>query len=204
MILVKNKWFPFGNYKAINICGIVFYKGDNLSDKTINHEKIHTKQMIELLFIFFYLWYGIEYLIIRLFHKKQNDVYHDVSFEEEAHNNDDNLNYIDTRKHYAWFKYIKIKSNNNNAISNIDAGNSNLNEEEMEELVKTLSVLNKGVKRISKAYACEHILHCSPATFDNYVRAGIIPKGKKEIGFNELSWSLKDFNGVKLQRIHKK
>mgnify|MGYP003176803810 CR=1 FL=1 len=39
MILVKNKWFPFGNYKAINICGIVFYKGDNLSDKTINHEK---------------------------------------------------------------------------------------------------------------------------------------------------------------------
>lgn len=39
---------------------------------------------------------------------------------------------------------------------------------------------------------------------DNYVRAGIIPKGKKEIGFNELSWSLKDFDGVKLQRIHKK
>lgn len=117
MILVKNKWFPFGNYKAINICGIVFYKGDNLSDKTINHEKIHTKQMIELLFIFFYLWYGIEYLIIRLFHKKQNDVYHDVSFEEEAHNNDDNLNYIDTRKHYAWFKYIKIKSNNNKIIA---------------------------------------------------------------------------------------
>lgn len=61
----------------------------------------------------------------------------------------------------------------------------------MEELVKTLSVLNKGVKRISKAYACEHILHCSPATFDNYVRAGIIPKGKKEIGFNELSGVLK-------------
>lgn len=40
--------------------------------------------------------------------------------------------------------------------------------------------------------------------FDNYVRAGIIPKGKKEVGFNELSWSLKDFDGVKLQRIHKK
>lgn len=44
MILVKNKWFPFGNYKAINICGIVFYKDDNLSDKTINHEKIHNAQ----------------------------------------------------------------------------------------------------------------------------------------------------------------
>lgn len=65
-----------------------------------------------------------------------------------------------------------VKNQLQNAISNIDAGNSNLNEEEMEELVKTLSVLNKGVKRISKAYACEHILHCSPATFNNYVRGG--------------------------------
>lgn len=46
-----------------------------------------------------------------------------------------------------------VKNQLQNAISNIDAGNSNLNEEEMEELVKTLSVLNKGVKRISKAYA---------------------------------------------------
>lgn len=75
-----------------------------------------------------------------------------------------------------------VRNQLQNAISNIDAGNSNLNEEQMEELIKTLSTLNKGVKRISKAYACEHILHCSPATFDNYVRAGIIPKGKKEVG----------------------
>lgn len=61
-----------------------------------------------------------------------------------------------------------VKNQLQNAISNIDAGNSNLNEEEMEELVKTLSVLNKGVKRISKAYACEHILHCSPALNAQY------------------------------------
>lgn len=60
-----------------------------------------------------------------------------------------------------------VRNQLQNAISNIDAGNSNLNEEQMEELIKTLSTLNKGVKRISKAYACEHILHCSPATFDN-------------------------------------
>ena len=39
----------------------------------------------------------------------------------------------------------------------------------------------KPLKGISKAYACEHILHCSPATFDNYVRAGIIPKERKKL-----------------------
>lgn len=113
MILIKNKWFPFGDYKCINICGIVFYKGSDLTDKTINHEKIHSKQMLELLYIGFYLWYGIEYLIVRLFNKIQNNAYHDVSFEEEAHNNDDNLNYLKTRKLYAWFKYIGINSYNN-------------------------------------------------------------------------------------------
>lgn len=40
-----------------------------------------------------------------------SDQYHDISFEEEAHNNDTNLNYCNERKHYAWFKYLKIKSN---------------------------------------------------------------------------------------------
>lgn len=97
-----------------------------------------------------------------------------------------------------------LKQELQNAINNIDSGNTNLSEEQMEELIKTISNINNGIKRISKAYACEHILHCSPATFDNYVRLGIIPKGKKELGFNELSWSMKDFEGVKLQRVHKK
>ena len=36
-----------------------------------------------------------------------------------------------------------VRNQLQNAISNIDAGNSNLNEEQMEELIKTLSTLNK-------------------------------------------------------------
>ena len=48
--------------------------------------------------------------IIRLFHIKQHDAYKDVSFEEEAHINDDNLNYISKRKHYTWTKYLGINS----------------------------------------------------------------------------------------------
>lgn len=111
MLIIKNSWFPFGRYSTINICGILFTKSDSLSEKTINHENIHTHQMIEMLFIFFYLWYGIEYLIIRLFHKTQNCSYHDVSFEEEAYEHQYDFTYLKNRKHYAWFKYIKLKSN---------------------------------------------------------------------------------------------
>lgn len=116
MKVIVNNIFPFGKYETINIFGLLFTKSkEPLSDKTINHESIHTAQMKEMLFIFFYLWYGIEYILIRLFHKKQNTAYHDISFEEEAYNNDKNLNYLNERKPYAWFKYIKIKSYGSNS-----------------------------------------------------------------------------------------
>lgn len=114
MKIIHNNIIPFGKYKAINLFGVLFTKNKTVSGKTINHELIHTKQMKEMGYIFFYLWYGIEYILIRLFHRKQGDAYHDVSFEEEAHNNDENFNYLNERKRYAWIKYIKVKSYGNN------------------------------------------------------------------------------------------
>ena len=133
------KTFLFPSYKAITLLYNSFfkYRRNECYPEDINHECIHQIQQIEcsiiglilgiilwlsfdislwwvlaLTFGFFYLWYGIEYLIILCFAKwdKQNERYHDVSFEEEAHNNDTNLDYISTRKHYAWFKYIKLRS----------------------------------------------------------------------------------------------
>lgn len=111
MIVWHNSWFPFGRYRTLNFFGILCTKNDYLTEKTINHEMIHTKQMIETLFIGFYLWYGIEYLIIRFWHKKQNCSYHDICFEEEAYEHDDDLSYLSKRKHYEWTKFVKIRSN---------------------------------------------------------------------------------------------
>ena len=89
------------------------------------------------------------------------------------------------------------------AINNIDAGNSNLTEDEMEAIIKDLTKLNRGIKRISKREACEKILHCSPSTFDNYIKLGLIPPGHKEVGFKELSWSEKDFDDAVMYHIKK-
>ena len=111
MKIVYNKFFPFGGYSTFNFFGILFTKKKELDNVSINHERIHTRQMQEMLYIFFYLWYGIEYLIIRFKHKSQGDAYDDVSFEEEAYANEENLTYLDIRKPYAWFKYIKANSN---------------------------------------------------------------------------------------------
>ena len=89
------------------------------------------------------------------------------------------------------------------AINNIDAGNSNHSDDELDDIISSLTKLNRGIKRISKREACERILHCSPSTFDNYIKLGLIPRGHKEYGFKELNWSEKDFDKDTLARIKK-
>lgn len=77
-------------------------------------------------------------------------------------------------------------------IDDLDAGNTNINEEEAIEVAKVISELRKD-NGISKYAACEY-LNISRATFDNYIREGKIPKGKHEIGFKELRWYKKDLD----------
>lgn len=114
MKIIQNKLIPFKGYKYINLFGLLFTRDKSkITDIEYNHEKIHLKQMQEMLWLPFYIQYGVEYLVIivaRLF-DKQGDRYHDISFEEEAYNNETNLNYCSDRKHFAWLKYIGIKSN---------------------------------------------------------------------------------------------
>ena len=110
MKIIKTSWFPFGGYSTINIFGVLFTKRDYLTWDTFLHEQIHTAQMKEMLYIFFYIWYGLEYIIIRLFHKTQHGAYKDVSFEEEAYANQCDTRYLNLRKHYAWIKYLKISN----------------------------------------------------------------------------------------------
>lgn len=78
-------------------------------------------------------------------------------------------------------------------VDDIDAGNSNITEKEAVELVDTLKRLTDKQKRLSKYEACRY-LNVSRATFDNYVREGKLPKGTKEVGFKELSWSRKELD----------
>ena len=78
-------------------------------------------------------------------------------------------------------------------IDNIDAGNSNLSEDEAIQTLEYLKELTDKEKRLSKYQACQY-LNVSRATFDNYVREGKLPKGKKQLGFKELFWIQKDLD----------
>lgn len=80
-----------------------------------------------------------------------------------------------------------------NIIQDIDAGNSNISENDAIEIVKTLSEYTRKDKGISKYSACNY-LNISRATFDRYVAEGKLPEGKHEIGFKEKFWFKKDLD----------
>lgn len=105
MKTIYNNIIPFRGFAAINLFGILFVrKNVLLTDRMINHESIHTEQIKELWFIFFYLWYLIEWLI-KLF-KYGAKSYKNISFEREAYGNDRNMNYLKERKKFAFCKYM--------------------------------------------------------------------------------------------------
>lgn len=65
-------------------------------------------------------------------------------------------------------------------IDDIDAGNSNITEDEAIKLIGTLKELTDKEKRLSKYAACRY-LNISRATFDNYVREGKLPRGNMKL-----------------------
>lgn len=106
MKVVHNKKFPLGRrFYAINICGIVFAKGE-LDATSARHEYIHTKQQREMLYLFFYLWYVMEWLIRSLYYRNAYKGYRRISFEEEAYRHQEDLHYLHKRRPYAWLKYL--------------------------------------------------------------------------------------------------
>lgn len=74
-------------------------------------------------------------------------------------------------------------------IDDIDSGNSNISENEQLEAIDFIRRLN--AKELSKVEAADYI-GVSRATFDNYIRDGKLPRGKKRSGFKELSWNKQD------------
>ncbi len=72
--------------------------------RIIRHETIHIKQQQEMLVIPFYIWYFMEWFI-RLFINGKS-AYRNISFEKEAKFNEENPDYLETRKPYSWMYYF--------------------------------------------------------------------------------------------------
>lgn len=107
MKIYKSKRIPFKGFAAINLFGfIVVRKGVFANETLLNHERIHTAQMRELGFIFFYILYGLEWLIRLPF---KGNAYRNISFEQEAYDHQNEPSYLEVRKHYAPYRQYLFK-----------------------------------------------------------------------------------------------
>lgn len=110
MKIIYNKILPLTGFRAMNLFGVLFVrKGAKMDERTLNHERIHTAQIRELLYVIFYLWYVLEWLVRLVKYRNAYAAYRNISFEREAHQNDDNLEYLKARKQFAFVRYLKQK-----------------------------------------------------------------------------------------------
>jgi len=111
MKIIYNNYIPSKGYIALNFFGIIFARKeyDPLSGKTINHEAIHTAQMREMFYLFFYLWYLLEWGIRLIQYRNRKKAYRNISFEREAYDNDDDMEYLKKRSVWGWWKYLHEK-----------------------------------------------------------------------------------------------
>lgn len=87
----------------MNLFGILFVrKNAVIGSVTINHEGIHSAQMKEMLYIPFYIWYGIEWLVRLLCYWNFHKAYRNISLEQEAYEHETDMQYLEHRRHYAW------------------------------------------------------------------------------------------------------
>ena len=69
-------------------------------------------------------------------------------------------------------------------IDDIDNGKYNRTDAEIDVGIEVLSLLNLGIKRYSKRYLCDNVLHYSESCFNNYLTLGIISAGENIIDEN--------------------
>lgn len=108
MILVVCPWLFSKNFRGLAIFPFIFLKDKSLKEnkRMLFHENIHLRQQLEMLWLFFFLWYGIEFIIRWIQFKNPLQAYLNISFEKEAYANEHNLNYLKNRKFAAFYRYL--------------------------------------------------------------------------------------------------
>ena len=85
-------------------------KADKINPVLINHEKIHLRQQLELLIVFFYIWYVVDYFYRYSKLKNGHLAYKSICFEREAYAMESDPHYLKNRKLWGFWKYTKNRN----------------------------------------------------------------------------------------------
>ena len=103
--------FPYilsKSFAAVTIFPFIILKRKESKDDfvLINHEKIHIRQQLELLWLPFFIWFAMEYFIRLLQYRNFYLAYKNISFEREAYDREHEIDYLNRRRAYSFLKYI--------------------------------------------------------------------------------------------------
>jgi len=109
MILISSKYLVPNGFRSITLFPFIFlkYEGDKLNNVLINHEKIHTRQQLELFILPFFIWYLLEYVSNFIKYRDKNLAYRNISFEREAYFHENDMNYLNKRSLWAFILFLK-------------------------------------------------------------------------------------------------
>ena len=134
-MIIRNRLIPFGSFLAINLCGLIFVRrGHAFTPTDLNHERIHIRQQLELLYLPFFLLYLLEWLfrLLQILLKPKHfarplvaskprrtinpepltnspflRAYYRISFEREAYIHQSDPDYLLHRPLFAWLRYLR-------------------------------------------------------------------------------------------------
>lgn len=109
-IVLQNSKIPvylsiFIEIGAITLFPFIISRNE-MSDTTLNHEKIHIEQQKELLVVFFYILYVAYWLKGKMSGMTNDEAYMNIPFEKEAYRKMYDIEYLKKRERYAWKKYL--------------------------------------------------------------------------------------------------
>ena len=107
MFLIVSKYLLPRGFSGLTVFPFVILREKKHAQDavTVNHERIHIRQQVELLVVFFFVWYLVEFGFRMIRFRNKDKAYRNISFEREAFENEHDLTYWKTRKWYGFLNY---------------------------------------------------------------------------------------------------
>ena len=108
MFLIVTKYLIPKGYRGLALFPFVLlkYQCDKNDKFFLNHERIHLQQQLEMFIFPFCIWYFLEFCLRWIQYRNFDLAYRNISFEREAYNKENDLDYLKQRKFWNFLKYI--------------------------------------------------------------------------------------------------
>jgi len=108
MFLIVSKYLLPKGFAGLTVFPFVFLREKKHAEDAVmvNHERIHIRQQAELLVVFFFVWYFLEFGFRMIQFGNKAKAYRNICFEREAYRNEKDLGYLERRSFWCFLRYL--------------------------------------------------------------------------------------------------